>query len=82
MNKLIITSSNKDFCGTWTKNEVLQEMEDVLGKFDPNAWIEWVLDHNFVDYPPEILKFLNAPGLMTAEFSIVINGHIVKISYS
>lgn len=53
--KLIIVSENQDWCGEWVRAETESEMEDVGCAGD---WLEWVFDHNFDSYPPEILHVL------------------------
>lgn len=39
-------SGHPDYSGVWYKNDVLDEMTDILGHVDDEGkWISWVLDH-------------------------------------
>lgn len=53
--KLVIVSENEDCCGEWTRTETEAEMAD-LGCH--GNWLEWIFDHNFDDYPTEVLHAL------------------------
>ena len=80
MTKLTIASTNEDYCGTWTKEEVEKEMQEVGSdayKNDQEAWLEWVFDHIFDDlgYPVNLLNALKSSFVISATITMNLNGY-------
>lgn len=62
MNKLIITSVNPDYSGTWVKAEVEQAMREIDC---PGNWMDYILDHALDCKLPAKIQdaFVNEDGL-------------------
>ena len=60
--RLEIVSSNHDIEGVWFKEDVEDEIKDILGR-DPESeteWISWVFGHAFDDMGVEVNTVLEA----------------------
>ena len=59
--RLKINSTNPDLEGTWLKDDVEDEIKDILGRDPKNEteWISWVFDHVFSDIEPKCDSLLN-----------------------
>lgn len=78
-----VSSTNPDFCGTWTKDEVLNEMAEVgVAESDDYSWLDWIFSHDFDDEcPNELIDLVKLSTVTQASVTIFINGEKTVINY-
>jgi len=69
---------NSDWNGTWTKNDVEQEMRELDLQPAGNEWIEWILDHCIGQLDWRQTEFIMDDS--TIEATMIVDGLTVKIS--
>ena len=83
MAKLTIVSDNPDFCGTWNKDEVVDEMKELGIEAPEDQWLDYIFDRNFeCDSLADTVNFLKSGYVQIATITAMISGHSTTICYN
>ena len=83
MAKLTIVSDNPDFCGTWNKDEVVDEMKELGIEAPEDQWLDYIFDRNFeCDSRADTVNFLKSGYVQIATITAMISGHSTTICYN